>query len=62
MYCACTRAREEVEYRLFYNLNFVIFDEWVERIFDNRQNFCSFGVFIENDTLFCIKQAVVFKK
>ena len=23
----CVRAREEVEYRLFYNLNFVISDE-----------------------------------
>ena len=27
LYCVRTRAREEVEYRLFYNLNFVIFDE-----------------------------------
>ena len=27
LYCACTRAREEVEYRLFYNLNFVISNE-----------------------------------
>ena len=27
LYCVRTRAREEVEYRLFYNLNFVISDE-----------------------------------
>ena len=27
LYCVRTRAREEVEYRLFYSLNFVISDE-----------------------------------